>query len=185
MNFGRIIFQIIYHIWAYIELLKRGEIAKSESFYAVVPSGNFGNALGAYYAKKMGLPIQKILIASNINNILTDLINKGVYDLRDRELLQTTSPAMDILISSNVERVLFDKFGTKRTEELMRNLREKKNYNLSSDELKLLREDFDAIYCDDNFAKETIKEYASKGYILDPHTATTIKAYKNLRAQKR
>ncbi len=184
VNFGRIIFQIIYHIWAYIELLKNNEIKNQEEFYTIVPSGNFGNALGAYYAKKMGLPINKILIASNINNILTDLINKGEYDLRDRKLLQTTSPAMDILISSNVERVLFDKFGTKRTKEMMDRLKKDKRYTLSKSELTVLREDFDAIYCDDKFAKETIREYAKKGYVMDPHTATTIKAYKHLREKE-
>ncbi len=180
VNFGRIIFQIIYHIYGYISLLKQKEAGE---FYSIVPSGNFGNALGAYYAKKMGLPIKKILIASNINNILSDLINKGIYDLRGRTLLKTTSPAMDILISSNVERVLYDKFGSKRCKELMDDLREKKHYELSKDELESLREDFDAIYCDDNFAKQTIKKYAKKGYIMDPHTATTLSAYEKLRVE--
>ena len=180
VNFGRIIFQIIYHIFGYISLLKE---RKTGEFYSIVPSGNFGNALGAYYAKKMGLPIKKILIASNINNILSDLINKGIYDLRDRKLLKTTSPAMDILISSNVERVLYDKFGAKRCKELMDDLRERKFYKLSDDELESLREDFDAIYCDDEFAKERIKKYADKGYIMDPHTATTLSAYENLREE--
>ena len=180
VNFGRIIFQIIYHIYGYISLLKQKETSE---FYSIVPSGNFGNALGAYYAKKMGLPIKKILIASNINNILSDLINKGIYDLRGRTLLKTTSPAMDILISSNVERVLYDKFGSKRCKELMDDLREKKHYKLSKDELKSLREDFDAVYCDDNFAKQIIKKYAEKGYIMDPHTATTLSAYEKLRVE--
>ncbi len=178
VNFGRIIFQIIYHIYGYVSLLKK---QNAHEFYSIVPSGNFGNALGAYYAKKMGLPIKKILIASNINNILSDLINKGIYDLRNRKLLKTTSPAMDILISSNVERVLYDKFGSKRCKELMDDLKEKRYYKLSKDELKSLREDFDAVYCDDEFAKNTIKKYAKKGYIMDPHTATTLKAYENLR----
>ncbi len=181
VNFGRIIFQIVYHIKSYIDLLKRGEIKEKESFYIIVPSGNFGNALGAYYAKKMGVPIEKILIASNINNILTDLIQKGEYDLRDRKLLQTTSPAMDILKSSNVERVLFDLFKAKRTKELMDSLQEKNYYKLTEDELSKLREHFDATFCDDDFAKKIIKEYANRGYILDPHTATTIKAYRELK----
>jgi len=180
VNFGRIIFQIIYHIFGYISLLKQ---RKTDSFYDIIPSGNFGNALGAYYAKKMGLPIKKILIASNINNILTDLINTGVYDLRQRELLKTTSPAMDILISSNVERVLFDKFGGARCKELMKDLKERKFYKLTADELKKLREDFDAVYCDDDFAKNTIRKYAKKDYIMDPHTATTLSAYENLRTE--
>ncbi len=181
VNFGRIIFQIIYHIFAYVSLLKQNCLSLGESFYQIVPSGNFGNALGAYYAKKMGLPIEKILIASNINNILTDLITKGEYDLRERELLLTTSPAMDILISSNVERVLFDKYGASRCKEMMEELKENKHYKLSSDELKALQEDFSAVYCDDDFAKQIIKEFASEDYIMDPHTATCLKAYNELK----
>ncbi len=181
VNFGRIIFQIIYHIYGYISLLK---LQKVDEFYSIIPSGNFGNALGAYYAKKMGLPIKKILIASNINNILTELINTGVYDLRDKKLHKTTSPAMDILISSNVERVLFDKFGANRCKELMQELKQEKFYKLTKDELGSIREDFDAIYCDDKFAKETIKKYANRDYIMDPHTATTLSAYDNLIKEK-
>lgn len=181
VNFGRIIFQIIYHVYAYIALLKQTKIKAGDPFYTIVPSGNFGNALGAYYAKKMGLPIEKILIASNINNILTDLITTGVYDLRHRTLLQTTSPAMDILISSNVERVLFDKFGAHRTKALMESLRENSYYALNANELAALREDFDAVYCDDAFGKETIKAFAQEGYVMDPHTATCLKAYDKLK----
>ena len=183
VNFGRIIFQIIYHIYAYVAMLKQHKITLGKPFYTIIPSGNFGNALGAYYAKKMGLPIEKILIASNINNILTDLITTGVYDLRNRSLLQTTSPAMDILISSNVERVLYDKFGAFRTKELMDALKEKKLYTLTSAELASLQEDFEAVYCDDTFGKEQIKHYATKGYVMDPHTATCLKAYKELKVK--
>lgn len=176
VNFGRIIFQIIYHFSGYLKLLRQNVITSDEKIYLTIPSGNFGNALGAYYAKKMGLPIEKILITSNINNILTELITKGVYDIRDRKLLLTTSPAMDILVSSNVERMLFDKFGTKRCKELMESLQENGFYELSKEERELIQEDFDATFCDDGFAKETIKEFAAKGYILDPHTATCLKA---------
>lgn len=176
VNFGRIIFQIIYHVHAYMSLVKQGGVSNGENVYFTIPSGNFGNALGAYYAKKMGLPIEKILIASNINNILTDLITKGEYDIRDRKLLLTTSPAMDILISSNVERMIFDKLGADRCKELMEDLAQKKVYTLTQEELALIQEDFEAIYCDDTFAKETIKAYADKGYVMDPHTATCLKA---------
>jgi len=184
VNFGRIIFQIIYHIFGYINLMKQNKIALHEPFYQIIPSGNFGNALGAYYAKKMGLPIKKILIASNINHILTDLVNTGIYDLRGRTLLQTTSPAMDILISSNVERVLYDKFGASRCKELMEHLKTDKFYQLTQKELEMLQEDFSAVYSNDDFAKKTIKKYAEKNYVLDPHTATTIKAYEALDDKK-
>ncbi|WP_353662385.1 threonine synthase [Hydrogenimonas sp. SS33] len=181
VNFGRIIFQIIYHIYSYLKLVERGEVALGEHIYIIVPSGNFGNVLGAYYAKKMGLPVEKLLISSNINNILTDLVTKGEYDLRGRSLCQTTSPAMDILKSSNVERVLFDKFGPERTRELMESLNEKGFYRLSGDELAMLREDFDATFCSDEEGKAVIAAYAKKGYIMDPHTATCFKAYDQLR----
>ena len=167
-----------------MELVRQDKIALGEKVYLIVPSGNFGNALGAYYAKKAGLPVEKILIASNTNNILTDLIfNKGEYDIRDRKLMLTNSPAMDILKSSNVERVLFDKFGTHRTREMMMDLEEEGVYRLTAEELASLREDFDAISSDDTEGKEYMAAYAAKGYIMDPHTATCIKAYRELREE--
>jgi len=183
VNFGRIIFQIIYHIHAYLELLRKNEITMGEKIYLVVPSGNFGNALGAYYAKKAGLPIEKILISSNINNILTDWITNGSYDLSTREVIQTESPAMDILKSSNVERIMFDKFGATRTKELMDALVSEGKYQLTSEELASLREDFDASFSDDDECEAVVGAYAKKGYIMDPHTATCMRAYKNLRAK--
>ena len=181
VNFGRIIFQIIYHIHSYLELVRKDEIMMGEKVYLVVPSGNFGNALGAYYAKKAGLPIEKILISSNSNNILTDWIRHGSYDLTTRELIQTDSPAMDILKSSNVERIMFDKFGATRTKELMESLANKGKYQLSDSELSLLREDFDASFSDDSECEAVVGNYAKKGYIMDPHTATCMKAYDTLR----
>ena len=181
VNFGRIIFQVIYHIHSYLELVRKESISMGEKIYLVVPSGNFGNALGAYYAKKAGLPIEKILISSNVNNILTDWINNGSYDLTTRDLIQTQSPAMDILKSSNIERIMFDKFGAERTKELMEELEAKGKYQLTSNELDNLRRDFDASFADDNECQTVVGEYAKKGYILEPHTATCIGAYKSLR----
>ena len=183
VNFGRIIFQIIYHIHSYLELVRRDVIALGEEIYLAVPSGNFGNALGAYYAKKAGLPIRKILIASNANNILTDWIRTGEYDLRERRLIQTESPAMDILVSSNVERVLYDKFGPERTRELMEELAGERVYRLTPEELKSLQEDFDATFSSDEEGEKVIAEYAEKGYLMDPHTATCLKAYRELREE--
>jgi threonine synthase len=181
VNFGRIIFQIIYHIHAYLEMVRTKQVAMGEKIYLIVPSGNFGNALGGYYAKKAGLPIEKILIASNINNILTDWITTGEYDITNRELILTESPAMDILKSSNIERVMFDKFGATRTKELMDSLTRNGKYALSSDELSLLQEDFSATFCDDEEGEAYIAKYAKKGYIMDPHTATCMKAYETIR----
>ncbi|MFT7879218.1 MAG: threonine synthase [Sulfurimonas sp.] len=181
VNFGRIIFQIIYHIHSYLELVRKEAITMGEKIYLVVPSGNFGNALGAYYAKKAGLPVEKILISSNINNILTDWINKGEYDLTSRTLVQTESPAMDILKSSNVERIMYDKFGPARTKELMEALATEGKYQLTDDEIAAIQEDFAASFSDDEECESVVGAYAKKGYIMDPHTATCMKAYETLR----
>ena len=181
VNFGRIIFQIIYHIHSYLELVRCGKIAMGEKIYLIVPSGNFGNALGGYYAKKAGLPIEKILISSNVNNILTDWIEKGEYDLNGRELVLTESPAMDILKSSNIERIMYDMFGAERTKELMESLTKEGRFVLSEEEHARLKEDFSASWSDDAECENEIARYAEKGYIMDPHTATCIKAYDTLR----
>jgi len=184
VNFGRIIFQIIYHIHSYLELVRQGAVKMGEPVYMVVPSGNFGNALGAYYAKKAGLPVRKILIASNINNILTDWITTGTYDISERELILTESPAMDILKSSNIERVMFDKFGAERTKELMEDLNKNNRFQLTPEELASLQEDFVATFSNDEEGEAVIAAYAKKGYIMDPHTATCLKAYETLREEK-
>lgn len=209
VNFGRILFQIIYYLYASIYFSKHGVLsyeqnlkqsnqctacgknfdaaagasgaesvkqsAKFSSFDVIVPSGNFGNALGAYFAKKMGAKIGKIKIASNANNILTELFTRGTYDLRGRELIRTISPAMDILVSSNVERLLSDMFGDARTSELMQSLARDKFYKLSASELAKLREIFEADFCDDAQCAKFIKQESSRGVLIDPHTATCFK----------
>ena len=209
VNFGRILFQIIYYIYASIYFSKHGVLspeqnlkqsdqcqacsqnldaaagansaqnakqsAKFNTFDVIVPSGNFGNALGAYFAKKMGAKIGKIKIASNANNILTELFTRGIYDLRKRELIRTISPAMDILISSNVERLLSDMFGDARTSELMQSLARDKFYQLNASELAKLREIFEADFCDDAQCAKFIKQESSRGVLIDPHTATCFK----------
>lgn len=178
VNFGRIIFQIIYHIHSYLELTRQGAIVMGEKVYLNVPSGNFGNALGGYYAWKMGVPVEKIIISSNENNVLTKLIKTGKYDLRDSKVVSTTSPAMDILKSSNVERILFDMFGDVRTRELMENLEKENYYELTSDELVKLQECFDADFCDGDEGKKYIKDtFTNDNYLMDPHTATCLKSY--------
>lgn len=184
VNFGRIIFQIIYHIHSYLELVRQKAIEVGEKVYLNVPSGNFGNALGGYYAIKMGLPVEKILIASNKNNILTQLINTGTYDLRNTDVVATTSPAMDILKSSNIERIFFDLFGSERTKELMFKLDKDKHYQLSEIELSSIQSIFAADFCDDTEGKKYIKDAFSNGYLMDPHTATCFKAYDTCRENK-
>ena len=181
VNFGRIIFQLIYHIHGYLELVRQSAIKLGDKVYLDVPSGNFGNALGGFYAWKMGLPVEKILIASNANNILTQLITTGKYDLRNASVTPTSSPAMDILKSSNVERILFHLYGAKRTKELMRQLDDKQCYQLTSEELNLLQSLFSADFCTDDEGKSYIKEAFSNGYLMDPHTATCFKAYATCR----
>jgi threonine synthase len=183
VNFGRIIFQLIYHIHSYLELVRQSAISMGEKIYLDVPSGNFGNALGGYYAMKMGLPVEKILIASNKNNVLTQLIKKGQYDLRGASVIPTTSPAMDILKSSNVERILYDLYGAERTKELMQLLDNEKHYELTDHELEQLQDIFEADYCEDSEGKEYIKQAFAKGYLMDPHTATCFKAYDTCRSK--
>ena len=181
VNFGRIIFQIIYHIHSYLELVRQQAIELGDKVYLNIPSGNFGNALGGYYAMKMGLPVEKILIASNLNNILTQLINTGAYDLRKQSVIATTSPAMDILISSNIERILFDLFGAARTRDLLQQLDKNRHYQLNPTELKSIQTVFAADYCDDAEGMAYIKQAFDQGYLMDPHTATCFKTYATCR----
>ena len=181
VNFGRIIFQLIYHIHSYLELVRQSEIELGDKIYLNVPSGNFGNALGGYYAMQMAIPVEKILIASNNNNVLTHLINEGKYDLRSSSVIPTTSPAMDILKSSNIERIFYDMFGAARTKELMLQLDSEKNYELTADELEKLQSVFAADFCNDDEGKEYIQKTFADGYLMDPHTATCFKAYDTCR----
>jgi threonine synthase len=181
VNFGRIIFQIIYHIHSYLELVRQQVIEPGEKVYLNVPSGNFGNALGGYYAWKMGLPVEKIIVASNRNNVLTNLIKTGSYDLTQRSLITTSSPAMDILVSSNIERILFDLFGSSRTSELMDSLSQQKRYQLTQQELDTLQQHFSADFCTDEEGEFYIKQAFASGYLMDPHTATCFKAHHSCR----
>lgn len=183
VNFGRIIFQLIYHVHSYLELVRQKAVTMGEKVYLAVPSGNFGNALGGYYAMKMGLPVEKILIASNRNNVLTHLIKSGSYDLRSMSVVSTISPAMDILKSSNIERILYDLYGPERTSVLMSQLDNEKHYQLTEDELAQLQQVFEADFCDDEEGREYIRKTFDDGYLMDPHTATCFKAYESCRSK--
>jgi threonine synthase len=175
VNFGRIMFQILYQFHCYLALVRQGEITLGETVVLHIPSGNFGNALGAYYARRMGLPVARIVIASNANNVLTEWIQSGCYDLSKRELIATTSPAMDILKSSNVERVLFDLFGATRTRELMRQLDVDGRYQLDAQEQSQISDIFTADDCSDAEGLAYIRQAFERGYLVDPHTATCFK----------
>ncbi|WP_044406137.1 threonine synthase [Thiomicrospira microaerophila] len=184
VNFGRIIFQTLYHVHSYLELVRQAAIALGDKVYLNVPSGNFGNALGGYYAYKMGLPVEQILIASNNNNVLTRFINEGIYDLRTSQVIPTSSPAMDILKSSNIERILFDLFGAERTKALMLALDNDKFYQLTPDELAQVQAIFAADFCSDEEGQAYIKQAYDAGYLMDPHTATCFKVHDTSRKNK-
>jgi threonine synthase len=175
VNFGRIIFQMLYQFHCYLSLVRDGEIELGDGITLHIPSGNFGNALGAYYARRMGLPIDRIVIVSNANNVLTEWVQTGCYDLSKRELIATTSPAMDILKSSNVERVLFDLFGAVRTRDLMQQLDSTGRYQLNPQEHAQIVEVFAADDCSDDEGKAYIQQAFERGYLMDPHTATCVK----------
>ncbi len=184
VNFGRIAFQIIYHAHGFLHLAQNGLLRDGEKFNIVVPSGNFGNALGAFYAKIMGIPIDKIIIATNANDVLNDLISRGIYDLRSRTLIKTNSPAMDILKSSNVERAIFTLFGAARTRELMESLESRRFYELSSDERAKMQEFFQSFSFNDDEVLAIIRRYAGQNIIIDPHTANGMLAAQRLNSDK-
>lgn len=185
INWGRLVPQIVYYISAYAELVKDGEIALGDKINICVPTGNFGNILAAYYAKHMGIPVNKLICASNINNVLTDFINTGVYD-RNRQFYATCSPSMDILISSNLERLLY--LMTGRDDALIREwfgkLASEGRYEVSDDVKKMLSDEFWGGFCDDKQTKETIGEiYRKFSYTCDTHTAVAVKVYEDYKRE--
>ena len=179
INWGRLAPQIVYYFASYCDLLRNGEIKIGDKINICVPTGNFGNILAAYYAKIMGLPVNKLICASNINNVLTDFINTGVYD-RNRNFETTISPSMDILISSNLERFLFhaSNGNTKLVADYMNKLSECGRYEVSDELKKIIKENFYACSCDDDKTVETIKKtYDEFDYVIDTHTAVAVDAY--------
>lgn len=179
INFGRLAPQIAYYIWAYADLMCRGEIKNGEKINFVVPTGNFGNILAAYYAKRMGLPIGKLICASNKNNVLTDFFNQGEYSL-NREFYKTMSPSMDILISSNLERLLYELSDRDAdvVSDMMRQLKENKGYIIEGAAKKELEEDFYAGWCSEAETMSTIKHTLQESsYLIDTHTAVAAGVY--------
>ncbi len=176
INIGRLVPQIAYYYSAYCDLVNAGEIADGDKADFVVPTGNFGNILAARYAMEMGLPIGKLICASNKNNVLTDFINTGVYDV-NRKFFKTESPSMDILVSSNLERLLFEVSGRDAalTRSRMEELKSCGKYSVSEQELGKIREVFDCGYADDEQAEAAIAEvFDEYGYLIDTHTAAAF-----------
>lgn len=184
INIGRLVPQIVYYIYAYMNLVRNKEIELNEEINIGVPTGNFGNILAAYYAKQMGLPINKLICASNENNILTDFINTGVYDI-NRKFKTTSSPSMDILISSNLERLLYE-ITTKDSDVVtsyMNSLKNKSAYKINEKQILNMR-DFYGDYAKEIDVTNAIKEvYEKYNYVIDTHTAVAYhvcKNYKNI-----
>jgi threonine synthase len=179
INWGRLLPQIVYYFSAYADLVKKGEIGLGDKINVVVPTGNFGNILAAYYALEMGLPINKMICASNDNNVLTDFISTGTYD-RNREFKKTISPSMDILISSNLERLLFELTGhdTATVNEWMDKLKKDGVYTIDDNTKKKISKLFWAGFTNENDTLKTIEcMYKEYDYVVDTHTAVGIDVY--------
>lgn len=184
INWGRLAPQIIYYISSYAQLVKDGEIALGDKINIVVPTGNFGNILAGYYAKKMGIPVNKLICASNANNVLTDFLTTGVYN-RNRPFHATISPSMDILISSNLERLLYHISGEDdgQIREWFGALASEGKYEVTDEVKAVLKEEFYAGCCDDTETKACIKDIYNKySYTCDTHTAVAVKVYNDYKA---
>ena len=179
INWGRLVPQIVYYFSAYCDMVDSGRISLGDEINVVVPTGNFGNILAGYYAKQMGLPVKTLVCASNSNNVLTDFLKTGTYD-KNREFYTTSSPSMDILISSNLERLLYHMSGDddKLICDLMNKLSADGKYTVSSDVMEKIQQMFDAGYTAEDKVDETIKfQFDNYGYLCDTHTAVAVRVY--------
>ena len=177
INFGRLAPQIAYYFSAYADLVSSEQIQMGEEVDFVVPTGNFGNVLAGYYAKRMGLPIRRLHCASNENKVIADFLATGVYDM-NREFYKTTAPSMDILLSSNLERLLFEASGrnAKLTAQRMAQLKEKGKYQITSEELGFIQQTFDGGYADEETSVEAMYGvFEEVGYVMDTHTGCAMK----------
>lgn len=172
INWGRILPQVVYYISAYCDLVRDGKLEMGEKVNFCVPTGNFGDILAAYYAKRMGLPVGRLICASNCNDVLTDFLRTGIYD-RNRPFHTTMSPSMDILVSSNLERLLFDLSGENDAEvrSYMEALAKDGRYEVSDGIKAALKEQFWGGFCDEAGTASAIGAYYKKGYLIDTHTA--------------
>lgn len=184
INIGRLVPQIVYYVYAYAKLFKNGEIKKGETVNVTVPTGNFGNILAAYFAKEMGVPFGRLICASNDNKVLYDFFQSGAYD-RNREFFVTASPSMDILVSSNLERLLYLSCGrdAMKTRGLMEQLSETGRYAIGP-EMREAMKDFASGYADGKETEAEIRRvFEDTGYLLDPHTAVASAVYEKYRKQ--
>lgn len=184
INIGRLVPQVVYYVYAYVSLLRQGQIQNKETINVVVPTGNFGNILAAYYAKQMGVPIGKFICASNENKVLYDFFCTGCYD-RNREFMLTNSPSMDILISSNLERLIYRIAGNdaEKNRNLMENLAQKGHYEITED-MKAALGEFYGNYASEEETAEAIKNlYEKTGYVMDTHTAVASSVYEKYRKE--
>lgn len=176
INWGRLAPQIVYYVSAYCDLLNSGKCKLGDSFNVCVPTGNFGNIFAAYLAKRMGLPIEHMVCASNVNNILTDFLRTGTYD-RNRDFHLTMSPSMDILISSNLERLLYFTAGSEKTAAYMEALKKDGCYTVDAEILAEIRKNFSGYFTSEEDTAKTIHDTFQKyGYLADTHTAVAIHA---------
>ena len=174
INWGRLAPQIVYYVSAYCDLINQNEIKLGDTIDVCVPTGNFGNILAAYIAKKMGLPVGKLICASNQNNVLTDFLSTGVYD-RNREFHLTVSPSMDILISSNLERLLYLMAGPEKCAQYMKELAECGRYAVDAETLAKIKEDFAGYFCgEDDCLAQIAYTFDKNGYLADTHTAVAL-----------
>lgn len=183
INIGRLFPQIIYYISTYINLVNSGTIGKNEEFNIVVPTGNFGNILAGYIAKKLGVPIKKLISASNKNNVLSDFFKEGIYN-KNREFFTTNSPSMDILLSSNFERYLYYALNEdeERVSKLMNGLINEGILKITPNELDNIQKDFYGEFADDLDTEKSIKfVYEKYNYLMDPHTAVAYSVYDKLK----
>lgn len=187
INVGRLVPQVAYYVYSYVKLVERGVIAEGEPMNVVVPTGNFGNILAAYYAKEMGVPINRFICASNDNKVLADFINTGVYDIRPqtRGFCCTNSPSMDILISSNLERLLYLLSGRDgaAVKEWMDNLEKQKVYEVSEGVREALNGFFGGFSTESDTLSTIGRMWAENGYLMDTHTAVAYKVYQDYLAE--